>query len=85
MYASEKKKKKNLIRFFTTVGGFGERVLGFAHCFLPTDQFPKGYQFNTDEPNFQLDNLCFIGLMSMLDPPRAAVPDAVSKCRSAGG
>jgi hypothetical protein len=22
--------------------------------------------------------------MSMIDPPRAAVPDAVSKCRSAG-
>ena len=28
-------------------------------------------------------NLC-LGLMSMIDPPRAAVPDAVSKCRSAG-
>jgi len=28
--------------------------------------------------------LCFVGLMSMIDPPRAAVPDAVSKCRSAG-
>ena len=28
--------------------------------------------------------MCFVGLMSMIDPPRAAVPDAVSKCRSAG-
>ena len=35
-------------------------------------------------PNFPLENLCFVGLMSMIDPPRAAVPDAVSKCRSAG-
>merc|ERR1711935_884475 len=26
----------------------------------------------------------FVGLMSMIDPPRAAVPDAVAKCRSAG-
>jgi sodium/potassium-transporting ATPase subunit alpha len=34
--------------------------------------------------NFSLENLCFVGLMSMIDPPRAAVPDAVSKCRSAG-
>jgi len=35
-------------------------------------------------PNFPLKDLCFVGLMSMIDPPRAAVPDAVSKCRSAG-
>ena len=26
----------------------------------------------------------FLGLISMIDPPRAAVPDAVVKCRSAG-
>ncbi len=34
--------------------------------------------------NFPLEKLCFVGLISMIDPPRAAVPDAVSKCRSAG-
>lgn len=34
--------------------------------------------------NFPTENLCFVGLMSMIDPPRAAVPDAVGKCRSAG-
>uniref|UniRef100_A0A8C7ZR87 ATPase Na+/K+ transporting subunit alpha 2a n=1 Tax=Oryzias sinensis TaxID=183150 RepID=A0A8C7ZR87_9TELE len=31
-----------------------------------------------------LSQLCFLGLISMIDPPRAAVPDAVGKCRSAG-
>lgn len=40
--------------------------------------------FCLQPPNFPLENLCFVGLMSMIDPPRAAVPDAVSKCRSAG-
>lgn len=51
---------------------------------LPSDKYPPGFKFDADDPNFQLDNLRFVGLMSMIDPPRAAVPDAVAKCRSAG-
>lgn len=31
-----------------------------------------------------MEGLSFLGLMSMLDPPRPAVPDAVAKCRTAG-
>lgn len=60
------------------------RPSGFCHLMLPEDQYPKGFAFDTDDVNFQTDNLCFVGLMSMIDPPRAAVPDAVGKCRSAG-
>lgn len=65
-------------------GGLGERVLGFCDFMLPTDKYPIGYKFNCDDPNFPLEGLRFVGLMSMIDPPRAAVPDAVAKCRSAG-
>merc|ERR1711936_77290 len=43
-----------------------------------------GYEFDSEKENWPLKDLCFVGLMSMIDPPRAAVPDAVSKCRSAG-
>lgn len=57
---------------------------GFCHYHLPDDQFTEDFAFDTDEVNFPTENLCFIGLMSMIDPPRAAVPDAVGKCRSAG-
>merc|ERR1711893_589452 len=66
------------------LGGMGERVLGFAHFYLDQTSFPKGFAFDTDEKNFPTEKLCFVGLMSMIDPPRAAVPDAVGKCRSAG-
>uniref|UniRef100_A0A671SX23 Sodium/potassium-transporting ATPase subunit alpha n=1 Tax=Sinocyclocheilus anshuiensis TaxID=1608454 RepID=A0A671SX23_9TELE len=69
---------------YLELGGLGERVLGFCHLLLPEDQYPKGFAFDTEDVNFQTDNLCFVGLMSMIDPPRAAVPDAVGKCRSAG-
>ena len=62
----------------------GERVLGFCDYELPADQFPYGFPFNSEEINFPIEKLRFLGLISMIDPPRAAVPDAVSKCRSAG-
>lgn len=51
---------------------------------LPSDKFPPGFKFDQDDPNFPISGLRFVGLMSMIDPPRAAVPDAVAKCRSAG-
>ncbi|KAJ8951229.1 hypothetical protein NQ318_010257, partial [Aromia moschata] len=69
---------------YLELGGLGERVLGFCDFMLPTDKYPIGYKFNSDDPNFPLEGLRFVGLMSMIDPPRAAVPDAVAKCRSAG-
>uniref|UniRef100_A0A8C2E366 Sodium/potassium-transporting ATPase subunit alpha n=1 Tax=Cyprinus carpio TaxID=7962 RepID=A0A8C2E366_CYPCA len=69
---------------YLELGGLGERVLGFSHFSLPDDQFPEGFAFDAEEVNFPTENLCFVGLMSMIDPPRAAVPDAVAKCRSAG-
>ena len=59
-------------------------VSGFCDLQLPSSQFPKGFSFDADKENFPQENLRFVGLMSMIDPPRAAVPDAVAKCRSAG-
>ncbi|XP_064651492.1 sodium/potassium-transporting ATPase subunit alpha-like isoform X1 [Lineus longissimus] len=69
---------------YLELGGLGERVLGFCDFPLDTKQFPIGYPFDSEDPNFPLTGLRFVGLMSMIDPPRAAVPDAVGKCRSAG-
>jgi len=69
---------------YAELGGLGERVLGFCDYALPEGEFPIGFNFDTDDENFPLEGLRFVGLMSMIDPPRAAVPDAVSKCRSAG-
>ena len=69
---------------YMNLGGMGERVLGFCDFQLPADKFPQGFGFDTNDVNFPLEGLRFTGLISMIDPPRAAVPDAVSKCRSAG-
>merc|ERR1711992_399290 len=77
---------------YMELGGLGVRVLGFCDYMLPADRYPKGTPFDPDDVNFPLgdknkahpDQFRFVGLMSMIDPPRGAVPDAVSKCRSAG-
>ena len=69
---------------YKELGGLGERVLGFCDLILDDEKYPVNYAFDSDEQNFPLMNLRFLGLMSLIDPPRAAVPDAVTKCRSAG-
>lgn len=69
---------------YLELGGLGERVLGFCDFRLPSDEFPRGFEFNTEEINFPEGGFRFLGLISLMDPPRAAVPDSVQKCRSAG-
>ena len=71
-------------RAYDDLGQRGERVLGFADLRLSSTEFPSGYKFDVDTGNFPLRGLRFVGLMSLIDPPRPAVPHAVRKCRSAG-
>jgi sodium/potassium-transporting ATPase subunit alpha len=76
--------KEQFNEAYVSLGSLGERVLGFCDLPLSTKEFPIGYVFDNEEVNFPLAHLRFLGLISMIDPPRATVPDAVSKCRSAG-
>ena len=34
---------------YMELGGLGERVLGFCQYYLPADQYPKGYEFCSDD------------------------------------
>jgi len=70
---------------YDDLGSLGERVLGFADYKLPKDKFPEGFAFTADEEvNFPTEGLRFLGLISLMDPPRPNVPMAVEKCRLAG-
>lgn len=62
----------------------GERCLGFARLDLDPTEFPTDFAFDTDEVNFPMEGLTFVGLMALLDPPREAVPGAVATCQTAG-
>ena len=63
---------------YAALGSYGERVLGCCDMELPPEEFPQGFEFSSEEPpNFPLENLRFVGLVALIDPPRAAVPEAV--------
>jgi sodium/potassium-transporting ATPase subunit alpha len=74
--------KKKYQDAYESLGAMGERVLGFAMRNL--ESIPLDYAFtNKPEPNFPTDGLTFVGLMSLIDPPREGVPEAVAKCKRA--
>ncbi len=56
----------------------GLRVLGFAQRQLPAKKRPPHRRATAEQ------DLCFVGLIAMLDPPRAGVVEAVAKCQTAG-
>ncbi|PAV75993.1 hypothetical protein WR25_00405 [Diploscapter pachys] len=81
---TDKKFEKKFMEAYESLGGFGERVLGFCDLELNEAQFPVGYDFDTEKINFPLKNLRFLGLIAMIDPPRPGVPEAVRLCQEAG-
>lgn len=73
----------------------GERVFGMAYKRLPKSEYDENYKFsnksgnidkkyNFELPNFPIDDLCFIGLVGIEDPPRDGVKEAISICKNAG-
>ena len=56
----------------------GLRVLAFARRELAAGEAIPKRRGDAER------DLCFIGLIAMLDPPRAGVADAVAQCRTAG-
>jgi sodium/potassium-transporting ATPase subunit alpha len=68
----------------TELGGLGERMVALADFRLPPRRFPPGFSFSSQNINFPLSGFRLLGIMAMIDPPRAAVPDSIAKCQAAG-
>ncbi|KAF4756984.1 Sodium/potassium-transporting ATPase subunit alpha-1, partial [Perkinsus olseni] len=66
------------------LASLGERVLGFAELELDPEKYHEDFVWNTEDFNFPLEGLTFLGIISLVDPPRAGVPQAVAKCHGAG-
>ncbi|KAI9206203.1 P-type cation-transporting ATPase [Polychytrium aggregatum] len=66
------------------MAGKGHRVLAFAQLQLKGSDFPSGFVFDKEKKNFPTEGLSFVGLVSLEDPPKHGVREAIGKCRMAG-
>ncbi len=57
----------------------GQRVLGFC---MREFQFESVAELTVKD--VPLNQMTFVGMLAIMDPPRADVPDAIVKCRKAG-
>lgn len=67
---------------YDTIGGYGERIIGF--CDKQLDSFKTDHKIEFSDPQIPKQSYRFLGLISFIDPPRATVPIAVQECRLAG-
>lgn len=50
---------------YLDLGGMGERVLGFCDLRLDEHKFPRGFDFDIENPNFPVEDFRFVGLISV--------------------
>jgi Ca2+-transporting ATPase len=67
-------RKRKILYINEEMAGKALRVLGVAYCDLPDDFTPDSVE----------NNLVFVGLLGMIDPPREEVKDAMRLCEKAG-
>ncbi|TMW69112.1 hypothetical protein Poli38472_001268 [Pythium oligandrum] len=63
-------------------GSHGRRVIAVATRRFAPEADAKA--FSAEEKNFPVDELCFVGMIAIMDPPRDDVPEAIVKCKEAG-
>jgi sodium/potassium-transporting ATPase subunit alpha len=69
---------------YTFMASKGHRVLAFAALALDAESFPEDFVFSKEPLNFPQNNLTFYGLVSLEDPPKHGVREAIGHCREAG-
>jgi sodium/potassium-transporting ATPase subunit alpha len=62
----------------------GHRVIGCAQYLLPEDRYPTDYAFSKKDKDYPDSEYCFLGLISLEDPPKHGVREAIGTLRLAG-
>ena len=55
----------------------GHRVIACAQALLPEDQYPADHVFSKNDDNYPNTGYCFVGLVSLEDPPKHGVREAI--------
>ncbi|EGC29505.1 hypothetical protein DICPUDRAFT_42780, partial [Dictyostelium purpureum] len=80
----DEKINADFITAYEALGSMGERCLGFAQLLLTDENTVPNDLYDAQILNFPMTGLTFVGLCSLLDPPRENVPFAVHQCKTAG-
>lgn len=76
--------RRELKAKFIKIANMGERVIGYCDLNLPLNTYPIGFKFNTQEKNFPMTEMTFVGAISMIDPPRQDIEKSIALCKKAG-
>ncbi|EJU00784.1 aminophospholipid-transporting P-type ATPase [Dacryopinax primogenitus] len=76
--------KKQYDDAYNYMASRGHRVIACAQILLPGDKYPATYHFSKQENNCPVEGYCFVGLVSLEDPPKHGVREAIGTLRSAG-
>ena len=62
----------------------GHRVIACAQKLLSSEEYDIGYAFSKNDGNYPSEEYCFCGLISLEDPPKHGVREAIGTLRLAG-
>jgi len=62
----------------------GHRVIGCAQALLSDAEYPASFAFSKKDVNYPTAGYCFVGLVSLEDPPKHGVREAIGTLRLAG-
>ncbi|KAJ7019543.1 HAD-like domain-containing protein [Mycena alexandri] len=62
----------------------GHRVIACAQALLPGAQYPAEHEFSRTEGNYPSSDYCFVGLVSLEDPPKHGVRKVIGTLPLAG-
>ncbi|KAF2074930.1 hypothetical protein CYY_003763 [Polysphondylium violaceum] len=84
LVAIDEKIRSDFVLAYEALGSMGERCLGFAQIMLDKENTIPNDLYDAQTLNFPMTGLTFVGICSLLDPPRENVPHAVHQCKTAG-